>query len=137
MKFSPFPFKFIISPEDLILYIFFIKQFLSVSKISKNLVFFLRKSSEYLTRYGQGSVEITNPCLYFFEYSPDIPKNKTKVLDIFNTDKKCFMKINIESSPPEIWIRIRFLEINGSPSLVYSIYDIFSMQSLTNSSCEV
>ena len=27
------------------------------------------------------------------------------------------MKINIESSPPEIWIRIRFLEINGSPSL--------------------
>ena len=28
------------------------------------------------------------------------------------------MKINIKSSPPEIWIRTRFLEINGSPSLV-------------------
>ena len=27
------------------------------------------------------------------------------------------MKINIESSPLETWIRIRFLEINGSPSL--------------------
>ena len=64
------------------------------------------------------SVEITDPCLYFFEYSPDVLKKKTKVLDIFNTDKKCFMKINIESSPPEIRIRIRFLEINGSPSLV-------------------
>ena len=36
-------------------------------------------------------------------------------------DKKCFMKINIELSPPEIWIRIRFLEINGSPSLVSTL----------------
>jgi hypothetical protein len=62
-------------------------------------------------------VEIMDPCLYFFEYSPDVLKKKTKVLDIFNTDKKCFMKINIETSPLEIWIRIRFLEINGSPSL--------------------
>ena len=35
------------------------------------------------------------------------------MLDIFNTDKKCFKKINKESSPSEIWIRIRFLEING------------------------
>ena len=39
-------------------------------------------------------------------------------LDIFNTDKKSFININIESSPPEIWIR--FLEINGSPSLIIS-----------------
>jgi hypothetical protein len=31
------------------------------------------------------------------------------------------MKINIESSPPEIWIRIHFLEINRSPSLVMRI----------------
>ena len=30
------------------------------------------------------------------------------------------MKKNIESSPQEIWIRIHFLEINGSPSLVFS-----------------
>ena len=29
-----------------------------------------------------------------------------------------FNKKNIELSPQEIWIRIRFLEINGSPSLV-------------------
>ena len=102
-----------ISPEDLILY-FFYKIFLSGLKITKKFVLFLRMSSEYLTRYGQGSVfkicfqgsvEIT--CLYFFEYSPDFLKEKTKTLDIFNTDKKCFIKINIESSPPEIWIRIR------------------------------
>ena len=43
-----------------------------------------------------------------FECSPDVLKKKTKVLDIFNMDKKYFRKINIESSPPEIWIRIRF-----------------------------
>ena len=59
----------------------------------------------------------TDPCLYFIEYSLDVLKKKPKGLDIFNTDKKCFMKINVESSPPEIWIRIRFPEINGSPSL--------------------
>ena len=84
-------------------------------------------SSEYLTRYGQGSifnirfkesVLKPDPCLYFFEYSLDVLKKKTlKVLDIFITDKKCFMKINKESSLSEIWKRIRFLEINGSPSL--------------------
>ena len=49
--------------------------------------------------------------LYFFEYSPDVLKKKSKVLDIFNTNKK--------SSPPEIWIRICVLEINGSSSLVF------------------
>ena len=61
-----------------------------------------------------------DPCLYFFEYSPDVLKKKTWVLDIFiihNNDKKCFIKINQESSPQEIWIWIHFLEINGSPSL--------------------
>ena len=42
---------------------------------------------------------------YEIEYSPDVLKKKTKVLVIFNTDIKCFMKINIELSPPEIWIR--------------------------------
>ena len=96
--------------------------FLSVLKISKTVVFFLRTSSEYLTRYGQGSVlkirfqgsvVKTDPCINFFEYWPD-------VLGIFNTDKKYLIKISIESSPPEIWIRIRFLEINGSPSLINS-----------------
>jgi hypothetical protein len=66
----------------------------------------------------QGYVEITDPCLYLFDYSPEVLRKKTKVLDFFNTDKKCFLNINIESSPPEIWIRIRFLEINGSPSLL-------------------
>ena len=106
-----------ISPEDLILH------FLSILEISKRNVFFLGTSSEYLTRYGQGSVfkicfqgsaEIADP----FLYSPDVLKNKTKVLDSFNADKKCLMKINVELGPPEIWMRIRFLEISGSPSLV-------------------
>ena len=98
-----------------------------VLKAFKTFVFFLSTSSEYLTSYGQesvfkirlqGSVVKTVPCLYFFKYSPDVLKKKIKVLDIFYMDKKCFMKINIESSSPEIWIRIHFLEINGSPSLV-------------------
>ena len=115
-------------------YIFFVKHFLSVLKISKIFVFCLRTSSEYLTRYWQGSVfkirfqgsvEITDSCPYFIKYSPDVLKKKIKVLDIFNTDKKCFKKKNIESSPPEIWIRIRFLEINGSPSLVLTTYIFF------------
>ena len=44
-------------------------------------------------------------------------KRKAKVLDIFNIAKKFLIKINIESSPQEIWIRIRFLEINGSSSI--------------------
>ena len=29
---------------------------------------------------------------------------------MFNTNKKCFIKINVESSSQEIWIRFRFLE---------------------------
>ena len=51
------------------------------------------------------------------ENTPGVLKKKTKVLDIFTTNKKCFMKIYIESSSLKIWIRIRFLEINGSSSL--------------------
>ena len=45
-------------------------------------------------------------------------QKKTKVLEIFNTDKNCFMKINVESSPPETWIKIRFHNGSGSPSLL-------------------
>ena len=48
----------------------------------------------------------TDPCPCLVKYSLDVLKKKTKVLDIFNTDKKCLMKINIELSPPESWIRI-------------------------------
>ena len=37
-------------------------------------------------------------------------------------DKKCLMKINMESrSPPEIWIRILFNNRSGSPSLIVCI----------------
>ena len=88
---------------------------------------FLRTSSEYSSeylRYGQGSVfkisfqgsvVKTDPCLYFFEYSPD-------VLDIFNTDKKCFTKINIETSPQEIWITFSqriWIPITGLKLCIY------------------
>ena len=92
------------------------KHLLFVLKISKTLVFFSGTSGEYLKRYGQESVfttdpwkriSKTNPCPYLVQYSPDVLKKKTKVLYIFDTDKKCFIKNNIESSPQEIWIRIR------------------------------
>ena len=49
-----------------------------------------------------------DPCPYLVKYSFDVLKKKTKFLDIFDTNKKCFMKINIESSPQAIWIRNRF-----------------------------
>ena len=64
-------------------------------------------SGEYLRRYEQGSVlkirlqgsvVKTNPCPYLFKYSPYVLKKKTKVLDIFITDKKYFIQNNLESS---------------------------------------
>ena len=44
-----------------------------------------------------------DPCQYLLRTSPDVLNKKTKVLD-FKTDKKCFIKINIELRPQEIWI---------------------------------
>ena len=70
---------------------------------------------EYLTRYEKGirfhneSLK-TDPCPNLVRYSPDFLKKKTKVLDIFHTEKKYFIRINLESSSQEIWIRIGFLE---------------------------
>ena len=72
-----------ISPEDLILYYYFYKTFFVRNK---NIYV---QGSVFKIRF-LGSVVKTDPCLYFFEYSPDVLKKKTKVLDIFNTDKKCF-----------------------------------------------
>ena len=63
----------------------------------------------------------TDPCPYLYEYSLDVLQKKARVFDIFNMDKKCFERNNVESSSQEIWIfriRISFLNINGSPSLV-------------------
>ena len=108
-------------------YINFHKTFFFALKISKTFVFYRRTSGEYLKKYRQWSVFLTDPwkrslktdpCLYLVKYSSDFLKKKTKVLDIFDTDKNCFIKINIESSPPEIWIRIRFHNRSGSPSLI-------------------
>ena len=56
------------------------------------------------------------PCIV--KHSLDVFKKITKYLDSFNTDKINFMKINIESSPPELWIRIRFHNGSGSPSIL-------------------
>ena len=51
----------------------------------------------------------TDPYPNLVEYSPDVLnlKKKTKVLDILNTDKTCFIKINVESGP-DINIHINF-----------------------------
>ena len=83
-----------ISPENLILY-YLKKKKMSVLKISKTFVFFLRTPIEYLTRYGQGStfkIRSQGSLSIFL-------KKKTKVIDIFNMDKKCFLKINIDMDP--------------------------------------
>ena len=68
----------------------FPKLFLSVLKISKTFVFFLKTSGEYSKNYRQGSVFTTDPCPYLVKYSIDVLKKKTKVLDIFNRDKNVF-----------------------------------------------
>ena len=81
---------------------------------------------EYLTRYGQGSVFTTDPCPNLVRYLPDFLKKKTKVLDVLDTDKRCFIRINIKSRPQDIWIRIHFLEKNGSPSLLTTNYNFHS-----------
>ena len=47
----------------------------------------------------------TDPCLYFFEYLPDVLKKKTKIN-------------YIGTSSPKISIRIRFHNGSGSPSLI-------------------
>ena len=52
----------------------------------------------------------TDPCPYLVKYSPDVLKKKKKVLDFFNTNKIFFIKINVESSPQEILLRIRVLK---------------------------
>ena len=107
----------------------FIKHFLSVLKISKTFVLFLRTLGEYSKKYRQGSaisadplkrIFKTDPCPYLVKYSLDVPKKKTFLLDISNTDKTCLPKKNVESSPQEIWTRIRFLEISRSTSLIIS-----------------
>ena len=64
--------------------------------------------------------------LYFFEYSHDVLKKKTKVLDIFYYIKKSFMKINIKTSPPEILIRIRFNIFKRAQELNTLSYDFDS-----------
>ena len=88
----------------------FMKHFFFVLKISKTFVLFRRTSSEYLTRYGQRSVFKdpflrsvlkTDPSQYFLNVHLTLWKREQK-FEIFNTDKKCFIKINIESSPLEI-----------------------------------
>ena len=40
----------------------------------------------------QWSVVKTDPCQYVFEYSLNVLKKKTRVLDNFNTDKKYLIK---------------------------------------------
>ena len=58
----------------------------------------------------------TDPCQYLVKYSSDVLMKQTKCLNIFNVDKKRFY-IN-KNRIKKIRIRIRFLKIIGSPSLV-------------------
>ena len=50
--------------------------------------------------------------------SPDVLKRKKQKFQKFNMKKKYFMRINIEAR--EIGIKILFLQINGSSSLIYT-----------------
>ena len=110
-----------ISPKALNLYYSY-KKFLKC--------FFLRTSGEYLTKCRQESVFKMNPvwkrnpCQYLVNYSPDVLKKRTKDLDIFTMDKKCFPKTDIKSIPQEIWInkQIRITEIyitNSNYAVLY------------------
>ena len=65
------------------------KRFLSVLKISKFLVFFLKTSKRILEKKDLKK----DPYPYLVEYSPDVHvlKKEIKVLDIYKTDKKCFI----------------------------------------------
>ena len=38
----------------------------------------------------------TAPLSYLVRYLPSVLKKKTKVIDIFYTDKKCFIKFNVD-----------------------------------------
>ena len=74
--------------------------------ISNTFVFFLRNSGEHLRRFRLGSVFLrsvkTDPCPKLVNYSSDVLNYKSKVLDISNMDKRCYIKIYVESSPQEI-----------------------------------
>ena len=76
-------------------------------------------------------------CPYLVKYSPDLLKKKAKVLDTFNTDKTCFIKIGVEfrySIATYIWygylsilrasLYINFLYIQFCPR--YSFFKLFS-----------
>ena len=100
--------------SGLILHYFFNKTSLSVLKISITL-FFLKnvlwtRSVFKDPLWKRILVHISCPC-------PDVLKKKTKVSDIF-------VKNNKESSPLEIWIKIRFFQIHGSPSLEETATDL-------------
>ena len=59
-----------------------------------------------------------DPCPYLVNYSLDVLKKKTKVLDIVNTDKKCLIKNNIESSPHWLILALLYfvlLRLNSNP----------------------
>ena len=42
--------------------------------------------------YTLGALSVSSPCPYLFKNSIDVLKKKTKKIDIFYMDKKCFIK---------------------------------------------
>ena len=53
----------------------------------------------------------TGPHPNLVKYSPDVLKKKTNILDIIGTNKACFIKINVESSPQQTQNRSPTLEV--------------------------
>ena len=89
-----------------------LKNIYNLSFLLKNVRWIFK---EIYTRisFHNGSLK-TDPCWYLFKYSFDVLKKKTNVLDIFNTDKKCFINITF-------WIPITVLSvINFNTMLSYN-----------------
>ena len=109
---------------------YFLRTWFYINFYKTLFVFYLRTSDEYLTSYihytrirFNGSLKTDLKKRILIQISLNIhltflSRNQKILLDIINTDKTCFIKINVESSPQEIWIRIRFMKKNGSPSLL-------------------
>ena len=69
----------------------------------------------------------TDPCPNLIRCPPFVFKKKTKYIDIFNTDKRCFMKIDIRIDKNLFsWNkRIRILDLLSNPWTVIKQYNHF------------
>ena len=64
----------------------------------------------------------TDPCPYLIKYLPDALKKKTKVLDIFNMDKKCTIKTSGDmDKDPFSWNKWICIIIKGFFTIEYVV----------------